>query len=103
MAALPSVKKCNGGWKQPLLAVLFFQRSESFSFVFQAMTTFPPTLRTYTVYFSYRYGVDKQYISNNSTVVDAVDEAAAAYIVRDRNWMRDVEVALVKRHEYAAW
>jgi len=66
------------------------------------MTDFPPTLRTYTVHFSYRYGVDKQYISYNSSVVDAVDEAAAAYIIRER-WMRDVEVSLVKRHEYAAW
>jgi len=62
-----------------------------------------PTVRTYTVHFSYRYGVDKQYISYNSSVVDAVDEAAAAYIIRERNWMRDVEVGLVKRHEYAAW
>ena len=64
---------------------------------------FPPTVRTYTVHFSYRYGVDKQYISYNSTVVDAVDEAAAAYIVRERNWFRDVEVSLVRRHEHAAW
>ena len=65
--------------------------------------SFPPTLRTYTVHFSYTYGVDNEYISHNSSVVDAVDEAAAAYIVRDRNWIHDVDVYLVKRHEYAAW
>jgi len=69
----------------------------------KAPTAASPTLRTYTVHFSYRYGVDKQYISHNSTVVDAVDEAAAAYIVRDRNWHHDIEIGLVKRHEYAAW
>jgi hypothetical protein len=86
----------------PFGCIVLSTRREPF-LLFQTMTTFPPTLRTYTVHFSYRYGVDRQYISYNSTVVDAVDEAAAAYIVRDRNWMRDVEVALVKRHEYAAW
>lgn len=102
MAALPFVKKCNGGRFRPLHNLLLFQRGESLSSK-PAMTDFPPTLRTYTVHFSYRYGVDKQYISYNSSVVDAVDEAAAAYIVRERNWMRDVEVSLVKRHEYAAW
>lgn len=63
-----------------------------------------PALHTYTVHFSYRYGVDKQYINYNSMVVDAVDEAAAAYIVRDRNWSKgDVEVGFIKRHENAAW
>lgn len=63
-----------------------------------------PTLHTYTVHFSYRYGNEKQYINYSSMVVDAVDEAAAAYIVRDRNWAKgDVEVGAVERHEHAAW
>jgi len=94
---------CGGGFGLLLGFIVLLFGGESFHSFFKAMTVFPLTLRTYTVHFSYRYGVDKQYISYNSSVVDAVDEAAAAYIIRDRNWMRDVEVSLVKRHEYAAW
>ena len=47
-------------------------------------SSLPPIKRTYRVYVCIPWGAEKEYKRFETVTVDAVDEAAAAYVARDR-------------------